>query len=465
MGEHGTDLPRPVHDAAQTLIEGLATGSGDAVFGAFNDLVLVVDPDLVVEYANPAASAITGFPREDLVGRGMVELMHPDDLPRAIEAEARVGAPATPVAVGAPMRLRHATTGWRWLDLSSGRVGPADGAHIVVVGRLNDDERTYEGIFSLIADGASLPAVVDALPELGAWRLPAIPFAVACASGPGRHVAGHPAAIEVLRTVLLDEAWLAGLGDDDQPHHGLVADLEPAGRAAGGRQGAVTWVAARVWSRHRTADAIVLAVTDPERSATSVVAERVRRVAGMARLVVEWAAQRAALARAGHTDPVTGVLNRSATIGALTAALGREQPDGQPVALVVCDLDGFSAASAVLGARRGDLALAEAVRRIEAGAGPGAIVGRLGSDAVAVVVRGPDARVAAEDAARRAIGAMGAPLEVDGASVSCGLSAGIAVSDGREHPPTTADQLLARAEAALALARAAGGGRSVTTTV
>lgn len=463
MGERGTDLPSP-DEVARQLVDGLASGTGDAVFGGLNDLILVVGRDGTVEYANPAAEQITGLAHDELVGRTIADLLHPDDVARAADAEARVGTAAASIGVAAPLRLRHGPDGWRWLDLSSGRMGPPGSRRIVVTGRLNDDQRIYEDILALIADGAPVAAVVDTLPALAAWRLPAIPFAVACTSGPGRHVTGHPAATDLLRAVLPDQEWLAGLGDDGDPHHGLVAQLGLSARSAGIRYGLATWVAARVWSRQHTADALVLATTNPDTSPASVVAERVRRVAGMARLVVEWAAQRDALVSADQVDPVTGVASRAAVLAALATALDRDQLEVEPVALVVGDLDGFTTANAALGQRDGDTALAEAVRRVAAAAEGDAVVGRLGSDEVAVVVRGPDARVAAEALARRAIEAMEAPLEVGGRSVRCGLSVGIAVSDGREHPPATEDQMLARAETALSLARTAGGGRSVTTT-
>lgn len=466
-GSLGGTAPADPGDVARQLVAGLGSGAGDAVFGTLNDLLLVVGPDGTVEYANPAAAVLLGESRDRIVGRSIAQLIHPDDVSRALEAAARVGSPAASVGVAAPIRVAHATAGWRWLDLASGTIGtgaPRGARYSIVTGRLNDDQHIFEDVIALIAGGSPLPEVVETLPRLAAWRLPDIPFTVACTSGTGRHVAGHPAATELLRAALADRPWLDGLPADGGPDHGRVADLGLAARSVGIRHGLATWVAARVWSQHGDADAIVLATTNPDTAPASVVGERVRRMAGVARLVVEWSAQRDALDHSARIDPLTGALSRRATLVGLAEALDRNQLQPEPVAALACDLDGFTAASATLGHAAGDAALAAAFGRLQEVAGRAAI-GRLGGDSFLVIVRGPDARVAAEALATRAVEAMRAPLEVDDRSVVCGLSVGIAVSDGREHPPTSADGLLARAEAALRLARSGGGNRHVTTTV
>lgn len=459
--EGPTDL-LPPGEVAVHLIAGLGNGAGDAVFGGVNDLVLIVGPDGLIEYANPAAALLMATARERIVGRSIADVIHPDDVSRALEAESRVGTPAASIGVAAPLRLRHGHAGWRWLELGSGRMGTHGSRRTIVTGRVNDDQRTYEDVIALITDHAPIEAVVDALPRLAEWRLPDIPFAVACSRGGGRHVSGHPTATELLRAALPDTAWLDQLGEDGQAHHGLVADLGLAARSTGIRHGLATWVAARVWSSDHGTDAVVLAATNPDSAPASIVAERVRRMGGMARLVVEWVGQRTVIDEANRTDAVTGLLRRTAILSELERLLDRSPHDPEPVAALAFDIDGFRAVNQAVGLESGDTALAEAVDRIVTAAGPDAAVGRIGGDEVLVVLRGADARMAAEAVARGAIAAMRRPL-VDGHDLVCGLSVGIAVSDGREHPRSTADILLTRAEAARGLAKAGGGSRSVTT--
>jgi diguanylate cyclase (GGDEF)-like protein len=448
-------------EVALHLVAGLGGGAGDAVFGGLNDLILVVGPDGVVEYANPTAGVLLGVEPDLLVGRRMADLLHPDDVDRAFAAEARVGTPAASIGVAAPLRMRHAHVGWRWLELSSGRFGTPGIRRTIVTGRVNDDQRSHERVVGLITDGATVEEVADALPGLADWRLPAVPFGIAIdGRGPARHVTGHPAAVDLLRASMPDEVWTASL-DADTPVSGAIADLGPDARQAGRRHGLTAWVATRVWSADETGDAIVLAATHPEASPLGIVEARVRRVGGMARLVVEWAGQRATLQQAARTDPLTGIANRAATLDAIAAAL--DHPDGDPIALLYLDLDGFKLVNDRLGHSAGDTALREAVDRIRSVLEPGTVLGRVGGDELVAILRGPSARVEAEHVARRAIVAMTGPIVVDGAAATCGLSVGVAVSDPRQHPTPSADELLARADGALYIAKGAGGGRVVVT--
>jgi len=116
-----------------------------------------------------------------------------------------------------------------------------------------------------------------------------------------------------------------------------------------------------------------------------------------------------------------------------------------------------------LGHCAGDAALVEAAHRIRAVLEPDDLIGRVGGDELVALRQGPSSRVGAEAAAQAAIAAMAAPLAVGGATARCGLSVGIAVTDGREHPAPDADELLARADGALYVAKGAGGGRVVVT--
>jgi len=448
-------------EVAIHVIAGLASGAGDAIFGGLNDLILVVGPDGAVEYANPAAGLLLGVEPATLVGRSMTDLLHPDDVTRAFEAEARVGTPAASIGVAAPLRIRHAQAGWRWLELSSGRFGRAGSRRTIVTGRVNDDQRSHERIVRLMTDGASVEEVADALPRLADWRLPAVPFGIALdGRGPSRHVTGHPAAVDLLRAVTADARWSDRVGEGP-PVSGALADLGPAARQAGRRHGLTAWVATRVWSADGSADAVVLAATHPDASPLGIVTERVRRVAGMARLVVDWAGQRATLEHAARTDPLTGVSNRLAVIDAVADAL--VHADGEPVALLYFDLDRFKLVNDRLGHRAGDTALVQAVDRIRSVLDPADVFGRVGGDELVAVLRGPSCRAGAEEVAHRAIEAMRPPFRVGGVTAGCGLSVGIAVTDGREHPAPDADELLARADGALSVAKGAGGDRVVMT--
>jgi PAS domain S-box-containing protein len=79
------------------------------------DAVSLLTPQGVLTYASPAAVGVLGYPVEDLMGRNVFELVHPDDLPRISVILARLlesaGATAT-----AEYRMRHRDGSWRWIE-------------------------------------------------------------------------------------------------------------------------------------------------------------------------------------------------------------------------------------------------------------------------------------------------------------------------------------------------------------
>ena len=82
------------------------------------------------------------------------------------------------------------------------------------------------------------------------------------------------------------------------------------------------------------------------------------------------------LERQAMTDPLTGALNRRG----LERALARQPASAWPRVALVMDLNAFKRINDTLGHRAGDEVLVEVVRRLQAWASPGSLVGRLGGD-------------------------------------------------------------------------------------
>jgi diguanylate cyclase (GGDEF)-like protein len=110
--------------------------------------------------------------------------------------------------------------------------------------------------------------------------------------------------------------------------------------------------------------------------------------------------QRDALKLISRTDALTGVLNRRGFEERLAAALRTGERSGEPVALLVLDLDGFKPVNDREGHAAGDALLQWVAQRIISCVRPADVVGRIGGDEFAVVAPGVDAREAAELSAR-----------------------------------------------------------------
>ena len=170
-----------------------------------------------------------------------------------------------------------------------------------------------------------------------------------------------------------------------------------------------------------------------------------------ARLLDRVSQGREQLAHQAFHDALTGLANRALFRDRLDHALALHRRDGGGLAVLFLDLDDFKAVNDRYGHAAGDRLLRQAAERLDAGVRGGDTVARLGGDEFAVLLEGPgDAAATAEallDGLRR-------PYDLDGRKVTVGASVGFV--DAADHPSTTADWLVRRADAAMYAGKRAG---------
>ncbi len=179
--------------------------------------------------------------------------------------------------------------------------------------------------------------------------------------------------------------------------------------------------------------------------------DRAFSVAGLlaaeAAFVIERADLTARLERLARTDELTGLANRRTANEELERFLARAARDREPLSVAILDLDHFKAYNDSHGHAGGDRLLQAAAAAWTDALRGGDHIARFGGEEFLVLFP----RCAAEDAAAAADRLRAAmPSEA-----TC--SVGVAAWDGGE----TAQQLLARADAALYAAKAAGRDRTV----
>jgi len=140
-------------------------------------------------------------------------------------------------------------------------------------------------------------------------------------------------------------------------------------------------------------------------------------------------------------DVMTGLANRSQFQARLSSA----------GALLLVDLDGFKLINDTYGHAVGDDCLREAARRLSDVCRNTALVARIGGDEFAVLLDGDPNDTALDAQAAGIIAALARRFDADGRSITFGASVGIARADGCD-----ADDLFARADAALYAAKAKG---------
>ena len=123
-------------------------------------------------------------------------------------------------------------------------------------------------------------------------------------------------------------------------------------------------------------------------------------VAGTITVVAAMLASR--LRRSAMTDPLTGVANRSGFGAALAVAVATVERTGEPLSVLLLDLDDFKLVNDRAGHAAGDDLLREATRNWSEQVRARDTLARLGGDEFAVVMPGADPRAAAEVANRLA---------------------------------------------------------------
>lgn len=158
------------------------------------------------------------------------------------------------------------------------------------------------------------------------------------------------------------------------------------------------------------------------------------------------------LAEAAATDPLTGLPNRRRLDGALDREATIALRTGRPFSVVMIDLDGLEAVNEALGHDAGDAVLSAAGDRLRQRMRAVDVIGRVGGDELLAVLSETGlggAGALAEDL-RTALA--GRPLDTPGGAVRMTACFGVAELQAGE----CAAEVVARAEAALAQAKAAG---------
>jgi diguanylate cyclase (GGDEF)-like protein len=155
-------------------------------------------------------------------------------------------------------------------------------------------------------------------------------------------------------------------------------------------------------------------------------------------------------------DPLTQLANRALFRDRIEHAAARADRRGDPLAVMVLDLDDFKQVNDTLGHDAGDELINVIADRLRATVRSADTVARLGGDEFALVIDGARNEAVIHAVAARVMGIFGEPFIVHGSPLRVGASLGVVVAVDKGH---TVEELIRRADVAMYQAKTAGKGR------
>ncbi|GAA4421523.1 sensor domain-containing protein [Acidovorax lacteus] len=421
------------------------------------DAVCVVDAQGRYLFVSPAYERIFGYAADEVLGRPMIELVHPADRERTLDAARGIMAGQDQFHfenryVRKDGRIAHIRWTARWL------AGP--GVRVAVAHDISQRKRheAVQAVLYAISEAAhtapGLHALCVQIRDVIAGLIPAEGFTVALYDAsaqtlsfpPGLEPAGlaegpislaqAPAYAQVLRSV--------------EPVRWTPESVTPLPWPAappGCRPQAHTcWIGVPLPGPRGPTGVLGLWLQQPSDLEIESDASLLQYIATQVAAAVERKRMHQRLEHMARHDLLTGLPNRAHLHERLQAALHRAQPVGDRVDVLFLDLDDFKRVNDTLGHSAGDQLLREVAQRLRATIPERHLLARLGGDEFVVVVEHGACQSEAADVQTRIGAAFEHPFHIGGTGLLMRPSLGHAVFP--DHAGD-ADSLLTRADAAM----------------
>ena len=438
----------------------------DHVLDLLVDAVCVVDAEGRFVYASAASERIFGYTPEEMLGRPMIEMVHPDDRARTLDAAAKImsGVP-NPHFENRYLRKDGGTVHIMW----TARWSEADGVRIAVARDITA-RRHIEAVQAALLDiseaahtTADLLALFRRIHEIIGGLLPAQNCFVAlhdAATGMlsfPYFVDAHDRAPE---PIPLDAGTLTGevirsgeallLAPDRGMH--LPAHVRPVGRPA------LDWLGVPLVARERVLGALVVQTYTGNIRYRESDKQLLQFVSTQVAAAIERKQNETWLRHIAQHDALTALPNRTLFDDRLQALLLRARHSQELLGLLYLDLDHFKHVNDTWGHAAGDALLQDVAQRISRSVRESDTVCRMGGDEFVVLLAGIRQAGHALIAGEKIRAALLQPFEVGGQRLSVSASIGAAVFPGHG---SEGQHLIREADRAMYDAKKRGGNRCV----
>ncbi|MGI9579012.1 MAG: diguanylate cyclase domain-containing protein [Microthrixaceae bacterium] len=398
----------------------MAERAYEALGDEFALALAMLDSALVIQWCNPAAGRVLGWPDDQLVGRNAADFVHPDDVvnfvPIAGEMSAmaeRHGAPPRPSApVELPCRILRSDGGWTPMVVT-GRVLDGDG-NILAVIRPSAERHALAEVLDGLGSAAPMEQMLQALVGLIRAQFDSDVAWVVHDSRGGAVVIGSDES-----AVPFDPAGvLARLRAFDSEDWFVLVE------------GNLWVMPVRAGEGEGVFAAFVIPAIRPEGPTPwdELVARRTTRLCSVA---FTRDLRDRMLEVAATTDHLTGALNRRE----FERTLRTGSTEAMPVTLFFLDLDDFKVINDDFGHLAGDAVLANVARRLQRVVRSHDRVGRLGGDEFVISCPGL-AEADVESTRRRITAVVEEPVAIDGRKLQVTASVGVARAFNEEQLET-----------------------------
>lgn len=428
------------------------------------DAVCVVDPAGHFVYASAGCERIFGYTPQEMLGRQMLDMIHPDDRARTLNAaEGVMGGTPNPNFENRYIRKDGSVAHIMW----SARWSPQEGVRIAVARDITARKRAEAVQAALLAISEAAHIATDLLDlfhqihAIIGGLLPARNFFVALydeerdvlsfpyfldehdATPAPRPLGTGTLSAEIIRT---GEALLLKPGMQER--------LSPRVRTIIGSE-SLDWLGVPLTSQARTFGALVVQSYSGDTRYTEEDKQLLQFVSAQIATAIERKQNETRLRHIAQHDALTNLPNRKLFDDRLGTALTRAAREQEMLALLYIDLDRFKSINDTLGHDVGDRLLQEVAQRAVSCVRETDTVGRMGGDEFVVLLTGITAPRQAMIVAEKIMSSLERPFETIEGPLSITASIGASLYWGHGD----AQQLLREADKAMYAAKKAGGNR------
>ncbi|MFN4118121.1 diguanylate cyclase domain-containing protein [Acidovorax sp.] len=428
------------------------------------DAVCIVEPDSTIVFVSPAFERIFGYTPQEVVGRRMLDLVHPEDLAATAQQAQRVMDGELQLQfenryIRKDGSVAHVRWTARWVPERNVRLAVA---HDITERKFTESLQAATYAISEAAHTArTLHTLFERIHKIIGTLLDATNFAVvlydpvAGTLSYPYHVNEHHSAPGV-RALDDDELCAQVLR-----HAHAVLHIPPACRGVAGEGPAAAsppaprcWLGVPLQSATGPMGALVLQAYTEQARYTAKDRELLQYVSTQVAAAIERQQMHERLQHMAQYDHLTHLPNRQLFLDRLKTALARARRDQTLLSLLFIDLDRFKDVNDTLGHAMGDLLLQRVAQRLLECVRASDTVARLGGDEFVVLLEGGHAREHAAAAADKILAAFGPPFDLEGIALPVRPSIGVAIypeHGNEEH------HLLGHADEAMYAAKKRGG--------